>query len=151
MSASSLCTSSFFSQKLQIKRPYFMFCISSLKFDFIVPPWFHFHHPSYLQYFPNSIPRVFFFDSNDFSNPIFRDIKQKAQLVRGVCEVTTKGLVGWVRVALHACLIRMAGTKRNNTLSCRGSPAPGADNTGVDPHIKLSDKVFIGRKWSKTP
>ena len=38
-----------------------------------------------------------------------------AQLVKGVCVNTTKGLVGWVRVALHACLILMAGTKRNNT------------------------------------
>ena len=61
---------------------------------------------------------------------------------------TTKGLVGWVRVALQACLIRMAGTKRNNTRYCRGSPAPGADNTGVDPIRLPVDRSYM--KQTKT-
>ena len=40
-------------------------------------------------------------------------------------------LPGWVRVVLHACLIRMAGGKGDNTWYWGGSPAPGADNSGV--------------------
>ena len=65
-------------------------------------------------------------------------IHHAAQLVRGVCKGTTKPLVGWVRVALQACLIQMVGTKRNNTRYCRDSLAPGADNTGVDPTMSVA-------------
>ena len=42
-----------------------------------------------------------------------------------------KGLVGWVRVALQACLIRMVGTKCKNIWYCWGRPAPEPENTRV--------------------
>ena len=64
-----------------------------------------------------------------------------AQLVKGVCVITTKGLIDWVRVALQTCLIRMVGIKCNNTWHYWGKPTPGLDNTRVG----LIDKAMNER------
>ena len=44
---------------------------------------------------------------------------------------------------LLACLIRMAGGKGDNSWSCRDNPAPGVENSRVDP-IMVLGKVGSG-------